>query len=109
MSDELKWRRLEFGEIIQAGDEIDRCSDPWRDPPKWESVHPNDIGQPAPDPQYSSHRQYRRRGEECDHEWSVVNESFDHEYGTEIIVFERCDNCDAIREHDPPRFEDDVI
>lgn len=56
MSDELKWRRLEFGEIIQAGDEIDRCSDPWRDPPKWESVHPNDIGQPAPDPQYPSHR-----------------------------------------------------
>lgn len=55
------WRRLEFGEIIQAGDEIDRCSDPWRDPPKWEPVHPSDIGRPAPDTQYPLHRQYRRR------------------------------------------------
>lgn len=56
-----EYRRLEHGEIIQAGDEIDRCSDAWRDDAKWEPVHPNDIGQPAPDPQYPSHRQYRRQ------------------------------------------------
>jgi hypothetical protein len=24
-------------------------------------VHPSDIGQPAPDPRYPSHRQYRRQ------------------------------------------------
>lgn len=55
------YRRLAHNEIIRAGDEIDRCGDPWRDEPKWEPIHPSDIGQPAPDPQYVSHRQYRRR------------------------------------------------
>ena len=56
-----EYRRLEHGEIIEEHDEIDRCHDPWRDDPKWEQVHPSDVGQPAPDPQYPSHRQYRRR------------------------------------------------
>lgn len=32
---------------------------------------------------------------ECDHEWEVVDDSFDHEYGCERIVFERCRLCDA--------------
>ncbi len=57
----MKYRRLEKGEIIQAGDEIDRCADAWRDYPKWEQVHPADVGSPAPDPQYPAHRQYRRK------------------------------------------------
>lgn len=56
----MQYRRLEKGEIIQAGDEIDRCADAWRDEPKWEPVHPSNIGEPAPDPQYPAHRQYRR-------------------------------------------------
>ena len=55
-----EYRRLKKGEIIQAGDEIDRCVDAWRDPPVWEPIHPDNIGEPAPDPQYPAHRQYRR-------------------------------------------------
>jgi len=55
------YRILSKGEIIQAGDMIDRCSDPWRDEPVWESIHLSDIGKPAPDPAYPSHRIYRRK------------------------------------------------
>ena len=55
---ELSYRRLGHGEIIKPGDEIDRCCDPWRDDPVWEPA--GNIGEPAPDPQYPSHRQYRR-------------------------------------------------
>ncbi len=57
---EQKYRRLEYGEIIQEGDEIDACRDGWRDDPKWEPVT-SCIGRPAPDPAYPSHRQYRRK------------------------------------------------
>lgn len=46
---------------------------------------------------------------ECDHEWEVVNDSFDHEYGCEVIVFERCQLCDAERDHEPMKFDDDVM
>lgn len=46
---------------------------------------------------------------ECDHEWEVVDDSFDHEYGTEKIVFERCVLCDAEQEHECKSFDDDVI
>lgn len=55
-----EYRRLAYGEVIQWGDEIDRCSDGGRDEPKWEPVHAGDVGKRAPDPQYPSHRQYRR-------------------------------------------------
>jgi len=55
-----QYRRLEAGEIIQEGDEIDTCNDGWCDPAKWE-VATNCIGEPAPDPRYPSHRQYRRK------------------------------------------------
>ena len=54
------YRRLGKGEIIQEGDEIDRCVNPWKDDAVWEPVHPANIGEAAPDPQYPSHRQYRR-------------------------------------------------
>jgi hypothetical protein len=56
----MPWRRLAKDEIIQAGDEIDRCSNPWKDDAQWEPVHHANIGKPAPDPQYPSHSQYRR-------------------------------------------------
>ena len=55
---ERDYRRLEKGEIIKEGDEIDRCADSWRDDPVWEPA--GNIGEPAPYPQYPSHRQYRR-------------------------------------------------
>jgi len=45
----------------------------------------------------------------CEHEWGVVDDSFDHEYGTEKIVFERCQKCDAEQKHEPPTFDDDVL
>lgn len=46
---------------------------------------------------------------ECEHEWEFVDDSFDHEYGCERIFYERCLNCLAEREHDPPTFGDEVI
>ena len=55
-----KYRNLEAGEIIQAGDEIDCCANPWHDCAKWKPVTAC-IGEHAPDPRYPSHRQYRRR------------------------------------------------
>lgn len=58
-----KYRRLEKGEIVQEGDEVDACSDGWRDPAKWVKCTANlgKIGDVAPDPRYPSHRQFRRR------------------------------------------------
>ena len=57
---EQEYRRLEYGEIIRNGDEIDACNDGWRDDPKWIPVT-TCIGQTAPNPIYPSHRQYRRK------------------------------------------------
>lgn len=53
------YRRLEAGEIIQEGDEVDACRDGWRDDPKWTATIC--AGDAAPDPRYPSHRQYRRK------------------------------------------------
>lgn len=36
----------------------------------------------------------------CDHEFEVVDDSFDHEYGTEQIFYQRCSKCGKTREHD---------
>lgn len=55
-----KYRSLEAGELIQEGDEIDKCRDAWRDDPKWDPAT-RCFGEPAPDPSYVSHRQYRRK------------------------------------------------
>jgi hypothetical protein len=54
----MKYQILEKGEIIQAGDEVDRCVDPWRDDAKWEPA--GNVGENAPDPKYPSHSIYRR-------------------------------------------------
>ena len=56
----IEYRRLEKGEVIEAGDEIDACADGWRDHPAWEPVGLSSVGTLAPDPAYPSHRQYRR-------------------------------------------------
>jgi hypothetical protein len=55
-----RYRRLNYGEIIEKGDEVDACVDGWRDSPKWVPAG-NTVGQTAPDPNYPSHRIYRRR------------------------------------------------
>ena len=46
---------------------------------------------------------------ECDHDWQVVDESFDHEYGREKVVFVRCQKCDLERDYEPQYFDDDVL
>lgn len=46
---------------------------------------------------------------DCDHEWEVIDDSFDHEYGTEQIVFQRCVLCDAEQDYEPITFDDDAI
>lgn len=50
---------LKHGDIVQEGDETDACANPWHDDPKWVPV--KEWGHPAPDPQFVSHRQYRRK------------------------------------------------
>ena len=55
----MSYRYLKKGEIILEGDEVDNCRDGWRDEPKWEPT--TCVGQEAPDPQYPSHRRYRRK------------------------------------------------
>jgi hypothetical protein len=59
MAWDKRYRRLDFNEVIQEGDEVDACNDGWRDPPKWVPAG-NTVGQKAPDPSYPSHRIYRR-------------------------------------------------
>lgn len=49
-----QFRRLEMGEIVLATDEIyDDHKREWVEP-EWS------VGKPAPDPAYTSHRQFRR-------------------------------------------------
>lgn len=37
---------------------------------------------------------------ECDHDWKLRDDSFDHEYGTEQIFVEWCQYCNAERPHE---------
>lgn len=69
------YRRLHKDEIIKAGDEIDRCANPWHDDPIWVTVHPASVGGKAPDPAYPAHRQYRRRVCEWQVNMEVTHES----------------------------------
>ena len=55
----MEYYYLRKGNIIKKGDEVDICNDGWRDDPKW--VKAKRVGEQAPDPQYVSHRQYRRK------------------------------------------------
>ena len=47
------YRRLKKGEVIQAGDEIQQDDGTWK-------ITTRCVGEEAPDPQFTSHRQYRR-------------------------------------------------
>lgn len=49
-----KYRRLDHGETILDTDEVQH------DDGSWHSPHPQTVGTQAPDPCYTSHRQYRR-------------------------------------------------
>jgi hypothetical protein len=42
----------------------------------------------------------RQQQSTCDHDWKVIDDSFDHEFGTERVVFERCEKCDAEQPHE---------
>jgi len=42
----------------------------------------------------------------CDHDWKTEDQSFDHEFGTERVVFDQCQNCDETRENNPHEAED---
>ena len=35
---------------------------------------------------------------ECDHDWELIDNSFDHEYGCEQIQFWTCSLCDETRD-----------
>ena len=45
----------------------------------------------------------------CDHEWEIVDHSFDHEYGCEQILVDVCVKCGEERPHNTQRMDDDVI
>jgi len=50
-----RYRRLEAGELIRATDQVKTRNG-------WEKDEGQCEGKPAPDPAYTSHRTYRRRG-----------------------------------------------
>lgn len=55
----MEYRGLEKGEVVCEGDEYDACVNPWKDAAKWVPAGKN-VGTVAPDPQYPSHRLFRR-------------------------------------------------
>lgn len=36
----------------------------------------------------------------CDHEWKTHDDSFDHEFGTEKIVYDECEHCELRRPYE---------
>jgi hypothetical protein len=39
---------------------------------------------------------------ECDHNWKVIDDSFDHAFGTQYIpLYERCTLCGEEQSHEP--------
>lgn len=37
----------------------------------------------------------------CDHEWEFCDDSFDHEFGTEVIRYWRCEKCGKTTTRNP--------
>ncbi len=56
--DNVLFKQLKKGELVEEGDWVDMARDGWRDDPKW--VPATRIGETAPDPAYPSHRVFRR-------------------------------------------------
>jgi len=54
----MEYYYLKEGDIIKEGDEVDLCNDGWRDKPKWKKT--TCAGEKAPNPNFPSHRKYRR-------------------------------------------------
>lgn len=44
--------------------------------------------------------------ETCEHEWTNCDDSFDHEFGTERILYKLCEYCGATDEVEPYQEED---
>lgn len=42
----------------------------------------------------------------CDHDWHEQDDSFGHEFGTEIIVYDLCEKCGATKECEPYDYDD---
>jgi hypothetical protein len=42
----------------------------------------------------------------CDHDWHVQDDSFGHEFGTEIIVYDLCEKCGATKQCDEVDYDD---
>jgi hypothetical protein len=84
----MEYRTLQKGEIVRGGDETDRCADAWRDAAKWEPVKESEVGTIASDPQYPSHRLFRRR---------VLSFEFFKDEGTWEAFSQVHDQMDAFR------------
>lgn len=45
--------------------------------------------------------------ETCDHDWKCIDDSFDHEFGTEVAYHMECRHCGAERPVEDADYEDD--
>jgi len=42
----------------------------------------------------------------CEHDWSMQDESFDHEFGTEVVHYFECELCGVTKPLEPGDYED---
>lgn len=45
----------------------------------------------------------------CDHDWTHIDDSFDHEFGTEQVHSNFCEKCGATKPYEPETFGDEQI
>lgn len=45
----------------------------------------------------------------CDHDWQHIDDSFDHEFGTEQVHSCLCEKCGATKPYEPETFGDEAI
>lgn len=45
---------------------------------------------------------------EWDHDWQFQDDSFDHEFGTEVIHYDLCERCGETKACDPYDYELDI-
>lgn len=43
--------------------------------------------------------------DDCDHDWELQDDSFDHEYGTELVHYWRCIKCEATKDMEPGDYD----